>query len=115
MSASLAGFVGRAYRSLLGDSPDPSPPKVARRPAPPRRAGWRWRSPGRLALGLWAAAIACVLVSASFAFVTLPTARRQASSALALQGQVGAFQLLVRGEANNERDYLLSGDQQFLN
>jgi diguanylate cyclase (GGDEF)-like protein/PAS domain S-box-containing protein len=65
-------------------------------------------------MGMVLAAVACVGLSGSLVFVSIPHSRRDSSATRDLQSEMSKVQVLVSGEANDERGYLLSGDPMFL-
>jgi diguanylate cyclase (GGDEF)-like protein/PAS domain S-box-containing protein len=81
----------------------------------PVSAGSRSRLDGqRLSLGLLAAAVACLGLSTSLVFGSIPLSRLDSKTTRDLQAEMSKTQVLVSGEANAERGYLLTGDKSFL-
>jgi diguanylate cyclase (GGDEF)-like protein/PAS domain S-box-containing protein len=68
----------------------------------------------RLSLGVVAAAVACLSLSAWLVFGSIPHASHDSSTTRGLQSEMLKLQIVVAGEATAERSYLLTGETVFV-
>ena len=89
--------------------------KYARPNGPPALRPLRtWLNDQWLSLTLVGTALLCLGLSGSLVFFSIPEAKREAQVNRDLQAEMSQVQILVAGEANDERGYLLTGDVTFL-
>ena len=68
----------------------------------------------QLSVGLVAASVACLCLSGFLVFALIPETKREAARTRELQAEMSRVEILVAGQANDERGYLLTGDPMFL-